>query len=250
MGSKKNVSMSETEVKFKVVEAVDTAAETTEDGVAPAAEADEKTAAKEAKKAPKVAKPRSKKYQATRSQVDKTRLYDAFSAFELIKKLSYTKFAGTITAEGVIKEEGDKITVNFPHSTGKSVRVAIVDEDLLKDIEAGKIEFDVLLTTPMFMPKLAKFARTLGPKGLMPNPKNETITTDPLKKKAELEGGRTIIKAEKKAPLIHVSLGKTDTDTKALVENLEALIKAAGDKLVKLSLSATMSPGIKVDLKK
>ena len=238
MGSKKNVSMAETEVKFKVVEETALSSEV--------ANAEEAVAVPKVKKATRT---RSKKYQATKGQVDRTRFYDAFSAIELVKKLSYTKFAGTISAEGLVKTTGDKFTVNFPHATGKKIRVAIVDDALLTDIEAGKIDFDVLLTTPVYMPKLAKLARVLGPKGLMPNPKNETITTDPEKKKAELESGRVIIKTEKKAPLIHVAIGKTSADTKELVENLQALTKAVGDKLVKLSLSATMSPGIKVELK-
>jgi large subunit ribosomal protein L1 len=243
MGSKKNVSIAQTEVTYKIVDPESTASSTTPDS-APAASPAKPATSK------KPTRSRSHKYIASRANVDKTRTYDAFSAIELIKRVSYTKFPATISADGVVTEIGDKFTVTFPHQTGKAVRVAIVDDDLLAQIGAGQLDFDILLTTPAYMPKLAKFARLLGPKGLMPNPKNETITTDPEKKKAELEGGKVIIKTEKKAPLIHVSLGKTTADTKELVENLAALTKACGERLIKLSLSATMSPGIKVDFKK
>ncbi|MCL2110102.1 hypothetical protein FWH30_00735 [Microgenomates group bacterium] len=235
MGAKKNVSISETEVNYKIVETTEPVA--TEGEAAPAAP-------------PKSVRSRSAKYQQSRGQIDKTRNYSLEEAIELIKKTSYSQFAGTISADGSVAEVGDKFTVVFPHATGKSIRVAIVDDALLEQIAAEKIDFDVLLTTPQYMPKLAKFARLLGPKGLMPNPKNETITTDPAKKKAELEGGKTIIKTEKKAPLIHVAIGKTSTPTPELIANLQALIKACGERLTKLSLSATMSPSIKISLKK
>jgi large subunit ribosomal protein L1 len=123
-----------------------------------------------------------------------------------------------------------------------------VDEALIKKIEAGEINFDVLITEPRYMPQLAKFAKVLGPKGLMPNPKNGTVTANPELKKQELEGGKITIKGEKKAPLMHVSLGKTSAETKALVENLQALETALRGKLLKMSISATMSPSVKVTL--
>lgn len=193
-------------------------------------------------------KQRSGKYNKVRSQVDKTRLYDAFSAIELIKRLSYSKFDGTITAHGQLRETGEKAEIVFPHSTGQSVTVAIADDKLLKDIEAGVIEFDILISTPDMMPKLAKHARVLGPKGLMPNPKNGTIVTDPEKAKKSFEKGKILVKTEKKAPLIHVAIGKTTMETKALVENLQALTKAFKGKLLKLTLAASMSPGVKVEI--
>jgi large subunit ribosomal protein L1 len=99
------------------------------------------------------------------------------------------------------------------------------------------------------MPKLAKHARVLGPKGMMPNPKNATVTTEPEKRQKELEGGKTTLKSEKKSPLMHVILGKTNQPDKELIANTQHLIKAVGGKkILKLTLSATMSPGIKVDL--
>lgn len=227
------------------VEGAETAEVNTEAGEgAEVAEAE----AEAPKKAARSARSRSHRYQAVRSQVDKTKTYDAFAAVELVKKLSYSKFPGTVVANCLVKEENTQVTMKFPHSTGKSLTVAVVSDDVLKQIEAGQINFDILITEPRYMPQLAKFARVLGPKGLMPNPKNGTVTANPELKKQELEGGKITLKGEKKAPLMHVSLGKTSTDTKALVENLQALEAALRGKLLKMSISATMSPSVKVTI--
>lgn len=195
------------------------------------------------------AKPRSKAYHAARAQVDRTKNYPLAKACELLTKTSYTSFTGTVTAELVVKDQKTQAEITFPHSTGKTIKVAIASEDLLAKIDQGELDFDVLVTKPELMPKLAKYAKILGPKGLMPNPKNQTIVADPEKRAKELAGGKTTLKTEKKAPLMHVTLGKTDLGAKKLMENTEALIKAVGGrKILKLVLSATMSPGIKVDL--
>ncbi len=196
------------------------------------------------KVAPKAA--RSKKYQKHRSQVDKTREYDAFAAVELVKRLSYSAFPGTLVADIVVKEVGDQGTLTFPNSTGKSVRVAIASDELLAEIEAGTVNFDILLSSPAFMPKLSKYARTLGPRGLMPNPKNGTLTAKPELKKKELEKGTFTVKSERKQPVAHVVLGKQDMETKALVENLQELLKSLRGKAQKVVISATMSPSVKV----
>lgn len=211
----------------------------------PAEEAKEEV--KEAPKA-KAKKVRGKKYQAVRAKLDKTKLYSPKEAVELVKKLSYSKFVGSVEAHLVVRETGTSVNLALPHSTGKTVKVAIVDEKVLADIEAGKIDFDVLVAHPEFMPKLAKHARVLGPKGLMPNPKSGTLTPNPELKKKELEAGKFLLKTEKKAPLMHLSIGKTDMETKDLVENIEALLAALKNKAVKLSIAASMSPGVKVDI--
>ncbi|HYD34767.1 MAG TPA: hypothetical protein VD999_01745 [Vitreimonas sp.] len=244
MGSKKNITMSTTEDTVKIVAAAQPEDMAQATGEAAAEGAENTSEAKAAK--PKVARARGTKYVAVRAQVDKTKTYDPFAAVELVKKLSYSKFAGTITADAVVREENTQATLTFPHSTGQTIRAVVVSEEVLKDIEAGNINFEVLITEPRFMPQLAKFAKVLGPKGLMPNPKNGTVTTNPELKKQELEGGKVTLKGEKKAPLMHVTLGKTDMDTKALVENLQALLNALKGKVVKLSLTATMSPSVKV----
>lgn len=233
MAKRQDVDMSANEDVVKIV-AVD----------APA----EETAGEE--KATKKAKPtgpaRSKKYAAVRSQVDKTKFYDPFAAIELVKRLSYSKFEGTVTIDLVVKEGTTQVDVTMPHSTWKAIRVAIASDELIKEIETGTINFDVLVASRQFVPKLAKLAKILGPKGLMPNPKNGTITDNPEGKKKELEGGKMTFKAEKKQPVMHITIGKTSMDTQALVENLQAVSKALELKLIRMTVSATMSPGVKV----
>lgn len=232
MGSKKNVDMSQTETEVKIVDAADVS--------------EEKSEKKKAVK--KNTKQRSAKYRAVRAQVDKTKVYDLTTAIELIKKLSYSKFDASVEAHAILRKEGGSYKLNLPHSTGKKINVVIATDKLLEQITAGDINFDILLASKDFMPKLTKHARVLGPKGLMPNPKNGTLTDDPEKKKKELEAGSIIIKTEKKAPLVHLIVGKTSMEVKALVENLEALIKALDPDLQKLSISASMSPGVKVKI--
>src|SRR5581483_8221890 len=147
---------------------------------------------------------------------------------------------------------GMSAALTLPNSTGKSIRVAIVDDALLDEIAAGNINFDALLATPQYMPKLARFAPVLGPKGLMPNPKNGTLTPNPEVQKKKLEAGTTTVKTEKKAPLLHIQIGKVSMDTAKLAENLDAVIKSLGTKLDGVTIAATMSPGVKVvtELKK
>jgi large subunit ribosomal protein L1 len=243
MGQKKNVDMSMTDTKVKVVEVEETPADETK-------VVDQEVVNKPQKTTQK--KQRSLKYQAVRAQVDKTRQYDPFSAIELVKKLSYSKFTGTVTAhlELLEKFQGERAELTFPHSTGKSLQVEIASDKTFAKIEAGTIDFDILLATPDLMPKLAKHAKILGPRGLMPNPKQGTLTAKPAEKKKELEAGQISIKTERKAPLMHVVIGNTSMETKELQENLQALINTLKGKIKAISLAATMSPGVKVALEK
>ncbi len=234
MGSKKNVDMTATETQVKVV--------ADKEETVP----DSKSEAKTDKKPAKSKKIRGKKYRAVRSQLDKSKFYSSKEAVELVKKLSYTKFVGSVEAHLVVREIGDSVSLTLPHSTGKTVKVTIVNAQVLSAIEAGKLDFDVLLAHPEFMPKLAKFASILGPKGLMPNPKNGTLTPNPELKKQELEAGKFVLKTEKKAPLMHLIIGKTDMSSTDLLENLQALLEALKGKVLKLSLAASMGPGVKV----
>lgn len=233
MAKRQDVDMSANDDVVKIVAATDT----------PVVEEEEKATKKKKKTVG-----RSKKYTAVRSQVDKTKFYDAFAAIELVKRLSYSKFEGTITTDILVKEGTTQVEVTLPHSTGKVLRVAIASDDVIKEIEAGTINFDILVASRQFVPKLAKLAKILGPKGLMPNPKNGTITENPEAKKKELEGGKMTFKAEKKQPVMHITLGKVSTDTQKLVENLNALIVALENKIIRLTISATMSPGVKVKI--
>ncbi len=236
MGSKKNVDKTVEETKIKVVEV--------ETEVKAEGEVAEIAVAKKPAKAKKV---RGKKYRAVRSKLEKAKLYPVAEAVELVKKLSYTKFVGSVEAHVVIREIGDNVGLALPHSTGKTVKVTIVDAKVLEEIEAGNVDgFGILVAHPEFMGKLAKFARVLGPKGLMPNPKNGTLTPNPELKKKELEAGKFMLKSEKKAPLMHLIIGKTDMKSSELVENVEALVKALKGRILKLSLAPSMGPGIKV----
>lgn len=199
----------------------------------------------------KTAHVRSHKYHAAKANVDRTKAYPLNQAIELVTKTSYSKFTGTVVADLIVRDEKVSAEVAFPYSTGKTVRVAIASDELLAKVEAGVIDFDVLVTHPSFMPKIAKLAKILGPKGLMPNPKNNTVSTDPEKRAKEMSTGKTTVKTERKAPLIHIIIGKTTQETKELAANMEALVKSIGvGKIIKLTISATMSPGVRIDLTK
>ena len=161
-------------------------------------------------------------------------------------KLAKVNFPANVNADLVLKDVDNQIKVSFPFSTGKALRIGIVDDELLAKVSQGKIDFDVLLTTPAFMPKLAKLARILGPKGLMPNPKNGTIVADPQKAKEELIGGKTVLKTERKAPLLHLTLGKVSMGEEKLLANLQALLAALEGRVLKVVISSTMSPGVKI----
>ncbi len=238
MAKKRNVDMSTTEDTVKVVKVAEESSDT-------AGEASEQTQATK-KKASHGG--RSKRYTKVRSLVDRTKFYDIFAAVELVKKLSYSKFPGTVTVDILVKDTNVTADVTLPHSTGKTIKVAIVDDAVLKEIESGVISFDVLVSTRQFVPKLAKFAKILGPRGLMPNPKNGTITENPEAKKKELEAGKMTLKTEKKQPIMHITLGKTDMDTQVLVENLTSLMTALTGRMIRVTVSATMSPGIKIQI--
>ena len=141
-------------------------------------------------------------------------------------------------------------TVTLPHGTGKKRVIAIADEALIERVQSGTIDFDVLVAHPSLMPKLAKVARILGPKGLMPNPKNGTVTPNPEKRAKELSGGELAWKTEPDQPVIHQSVGKASFSTTQLSENITSLISSVtASKILKLTLSSSMGPGIKVDLK-
>lgn len=218
----------------------ETGAEVDADGVAiPAPEA-------EVVKAVKVIKVRGYKYQAVRSKLDKTKILEPAVAIELVKKMSYSKFTGSLEVHVQTKEIGASVNLTLPHSTGKTIKVAIASEEIIAAVEAGKIDFDVLVSTPQFMGKLARLAKVLGPKGLMPNPKNGTLTDNPERKAKELAGGAMTLKTEKKAPLMHLGIGKLSMDSKDLTDNLNALIKALRGKADKVWICATMSPSVKV----
>ncbi|HSW89852.1 MAG TPA: hypothetical protein VLH19_03180 [Patescibacteria group bacterium] len=192
---------------------------------------------------------RSKRYQEAHGKVDRLKLYKLKDAVELLKSLPAPKFDASVEAHLVLREIVAALDVEFPFSTGKKLNVRIFDDATVEELTKGLTNFDVLLATPKDMGKLTKFAKLLGPKGLMPNPKNGTLSNDPTIRKKQLEGGMTTVKGEKKSPLMHVVIGKLSMDTSELVANVENLLKTLGQgKAFKLSICSSMSPGIKVQL--
>ena len=211
---------------------------------------------------PGKAKPRSKKYQELVKDLDRSKTYPIPEAVDMVKKLSYAKFNATIEAHVNTVASGIRGLVSLPYASGKKLRILafgkgadsagadIVGTDsTLEEIEKGKINFDLVITTPDWMPKLAKVAKVLGPRGLMPNPKNGTITED-LKKAVEgFQSGKTEYKTEPKAPVIHLGLGKLDQPTEELSANIKILLQTVGKtRIKKVTLSPTMGPSVKVDL--
>lgn len=229
MGSKKNVDMSATQDTVKIVKAKD---DIDQQG----------TSAKSV--TPK--KRKSPKYLAKKSLVDRTKDYVPSEAIDHIKRLSYTSFDGTITAHFTVKEEGTVGSITLPHSTGKTRVIAVVNDAVVKELEDGIVNFDVLISTPQDMKKITKYARLLGPKGLMPNPKNGTVTPNPEVKKKELEGGAMVVKTQRKMPVCHVTIGKVSASTDHLTENLEMILKTFKGKVTKMNIAATMSPSVRV----
>lgn len=208
-----------------------------------------KTKKEEEKKKVKPAKKRGQKYQQALKKVDRKKLYPIADAVKLLKVVSISKFNGSVDIHLLTKKTDLKGEIEFPHNTGKKQNIRIADEELLKELEKGKINFTTLIASPAMMPKLAKYARVLGPRGLMPNPKAGTITDKPEEFIKKLSG-KIQFKTEQKAPLIHLSIGKVDFPEKSLVENFKAIIKAIERKnILKAVISPSMGPGIKIDLK-
>ena len=189
---------------------------------------------------------RSKKYQNAKGKIDKSKTYSFSEALKLIKETSYSKFDGTMELHFVVKKTGISARVELPYSAGKTKRIEVANGDTLTKLQKGKIDFDVLVATPEMMPKLVPFAKILGPKGLMPNPKNGTLVND-VKKAANFSVNSISLKTEKDYPLIHTVIGKVSQDDNELKENFQAIVNAIGDKqIVKAYLKATMSPSIKL----
>ncbi len=196
-------------------------------------------------------KPRSKKYQEIVKDLDKSKTYPLTTAVELTKKLSYTKNVGTLEAHINTISIGIRGLVSLPFVSGKKLKILAYDgEDaIIEEISKGKIDFDLIVTTPAGMPKLAKVARILGPRGLMPNPKNGTIANDLKKAVESFQSGKTEYKTEQKAPVIHLGLGKLNQPTEELSANIKMLIQTLGKtRIKKVTLSPTMGPSVKLDL--
>ncbi len=194
--------------------------------------------------------PRSKSYQEAIKLIDRSKNYPVDQAVELVKKVSLSKFDGSVEVSAIVKKIGLKGEVKFPHPTGKSKVIKVVDEKIIAELEKGQINFDTLIASPQTMPKIVKFAKLLGPKGLMPNPKNKTVIAEPEKRAKEM-ASKDQFKTESKQPIIHQVIGKISQKEAELAANLNALLKAIGENnLVKVVISPSIGPGIKIELEK
>lgn len=205
--------------------------------------------------------------------------YDIADAIPLLKKASYSKFDGTIEiaiktfANPKYNDQNIRSTVVLPNGTGTSQKVAVFAtdsdaeaakkagadivwyDDIIANIKAGEINFDVLITSPMLMKELAPVAKVLWPKGLMPSPKAGTVTADIATAVSEVKKGRLEFKLDKTGN-IHSKLGKISFDDAKIIENYNAFIKAVNEnkpswvkgKLIKkIVISPTMGPGIQIN---
>lgn len=229
---------------------------------------------------PKVKPPkvRSKRYKAQVALIDKDRDYTAESAIEIIKKTANTKFDASIEAHinlGLTPDKSEhqiRTLITLPHNIGKEMKILVFSsknaaeikklgaqlgtEDTLKSIESGKVNVDKIIADSDWMPRLAKVAKVLGPKGLMPNPKSGTVTDDPVKTLQEFSGGKIEIKTEK-LPIIHTQIGKSSFSDIQILENYQALIQAVNtarpegvkkEYIKSIYLSSSMGPSVKVTL--
>ncbi len=194
------------------------------------------------------AKSRGRKYQRAKSKIDKNKKYSVEEAIKVLKEIKYANFDETVELHLKVDKAGLRGEVQFPYSIGKRVWVRIADDKLFKELEQGKINFDVLITHPSYMPKLARYAKILGPKGLMPNPKTGTISEKPEEVAKKFEKGTVRWKTEPKFPLIHQIVGKLSAKDEELVANVKAFLKSVGKShIISVFIKSTMSPSLKLD---
>lgn len=221
----------------------------------------------------------SKRYKSLVEKIDNTKAYSLQDAVALVKELKSAKFDETVDIAlnlNVDPRHADQMirgAVVLPNGTGKTVRVAVFakgtkmdeakaagadivgNDDLVESIQAGNIDFDVLIATPDTMGLVGKIGRILGPKGLMPNPKTGTVTMDVTKAVTDSKGGKVTYRVDKKGN-IHAGIGKVSFTTEALIENITTVMAAVnkakpasakGKYVTKAAVSLTMSPSVIID---
>ncbi len=222
---------------------------------------------------------KAKKYVDATRRYDRDHLHAPSEAVDLVKTLAGAKFDESVDLVirlGVDPRKADQIvrgTVSLPAGTGKDVRVAVFAQgeaaaaalaagaefvgadDLVAEVEAGMLDFDVAIASPEMMPQVGKLGRVLGPRGLMPNPKTGTVTPDVAKAVENFKGGTVEYRTDRYGN-IHVGIGKASFEPKALQTNLYAIVEelnrvkpasSKGRYMLKASLSSTMGPGVKID---
>lgn len=191
---------------------------------------------------------RGKKYREAIKGIDLSKEYSVEEAMELVRKSSYATFDASVDMHINVRQEGARGTIVLPSGNGKTKKVAVADEETIEAISNGKMDFDVLLATPAQMPKLARYAKVLGPKGLMPSPKAGTVTDDIEKTKEEISKGRVEYRADK-TNVVHLSIGRLSFKDEQLVENFRAMESVLTSFKIKgITLTSTMGAGIKVRL--
>lgn len=237
-----------------------------------------------AKKGPKpVVRPlierRGKAYRKVAEQLEKGKVYPLAEALELATKTNPSKFDASVEFHvrlGVDPRQADqniRATVSLPNGTGKTVRVAVFapesehagakkagadvvgDEEFIKQLEKEELNFDILVATPQYMPKLGKYARLLGPRGLMPNPKSGTVATDVIKAVTEAKAGKVEYRVDKQA-IVHLAIGKVSFGAEKLAVNAKAFFDSLqsqkptslkGAYVKSVSMSTTHGPSVKVE---
>ncbi|NQU19391.1 50S ribosomal protein L1 [bacterium] len=222
----------------------------------------------------------SKKYKESIKLVDKNKIYNLEEAVLIIKKMPQLKFEQSVELGiylNVDPKKSDQLlrgTVVLPHGTGKTKRIAVFckgeaekeakeagadfigGQELIDKVSGGWLEFDVAVSTPEMMRDLSKLGKILGPRGLMPSPKTGTVTNNIANAVKELKAGKIEFKTDKQGG-IHLLIGKISFDTNRLVENIKTLFSAImasrppsikGNLIRSISISTTMSPGLKVSL--
>ena len=224
---------------------------------------------------------KSKKYTEALNQIEKGKAYTKEEAVELVKKVSTSKFDGSVEVAIKLNLDTKKAdqqlrgAIVLPNGTGKNKRVLVLsktnqaaiakeagadfvgDVDLVEKIEKENwLDFDVIIATPEMMPLLGKLGKVLGPRGLMPNPKTGTVTTDVKKAIDDIKKGRVEYRTDSYGN-VHSIIGKVSFDSKKLLENLDAFVDviikskpaaAKGQYLKNIAIAPTMGPSVKIDL--
>ncbi len=222
---------------------------------------------------------RGKKFAAARDAIPSDKAFTLEDAIPLVQKVKYAKFDETVELSlrlGVDPKHADQMvrgTVVLPHGLGKSKRVAAIaggekqkeaqeagadvigGDDLVEKIQGGFMDFDAVVATPDMMRSVGKLGKVLGPRGLMPNPKTGTVTTDIAKAIREIKAGKVEFRVDKTG-IIHAPVGKMSFEGSALVANAHALVDsivkakpaaAKGKYLKSVTVSSTMGPGVRID---
>lgn len=222
---------------------------------------------------------RGKKYQTAAKLVESQTVYSLTDALDLAVTTNPAKFDASVEVHvrlGVDPRQADqniRATVSLPNGTGKTIRVAVFapegdhaaakkagadvigDEDFLKQLDKEVLDFDTLIATPQYMPKLGKYARLLGPRGLMPNPKAGTVATDVAKAVTDAKAGKVEYRVDKQA-IVHLSIGKVSFGAEKLRQNADAFFASLqaqkptglkGSYVKTTAISTTQGPGIKVE---